>query len=272
MTSLELVEFINADRKLRAEEAGAAFPSKGFAELRHDDFLRKVPEVLSEEHARNFSAMFPVVIGNGATRQSKGYRFPKREACLMAMSYSYELQAKVFDRMTVLEAAPSPTQAVPASVERLQLALVSAQMSSDILNIHGSARLGMVRKAHELAGAAHLLPMLPSYSIDAPRNEEGALLTGSGSSEVTVSITDLLESLGSAIKNQTANKRLIKLGLLADMTRPSTQGDQVRKFKAVTAKGLKYGKNITHPNNPKETQAHWFVSTGAELVRLIESV
>lgn len=31
------------------------------------------------------------------------YRFPKREACLMAMSYSYELQATVFDRMTELE-------------------------------------------------------------------------------------------------------------------------------------------------------------------------
>lgn len=49
--------------------------------------------------------MVPVAIGSGATRQSPAYRFPKREACLMAMSYSYELQAKVFDRMTELEAA-----------------------------------------------------------------------------------------------------------------------------------------------------------------------
>lgn len=112
MTSLELVDFINADRKQRAEAAGAAFPSKGFAELRHDDFLRKVPEVLGEEHARNFSAMFPVAVGNGATRKSKGYRLPKREACLMAMSYSYDLQAKVFDRMTALEAAQPVKPAV----------------------------------------------------------------------------------------------------------------------------------------------------------------
>lgn len=31
---------------------------------------------------------------------------PKREACLMAMSYSYDIQAKVFDRMI---AEKSPT-------------------------------------------------------------------------------------------------------------------------------------------------------------------
>jgi phage antirepressor YoqD-like protein len=103
MTSLELVEFINADRKQRAAAAGASFPSKGFAKLEHADFLKKVPEVLGERDG-NFSVTFQVPGPNGATRQSKGYRFPKREACLLAMSYSYDLQAKVFDRMTALEA------------------------------------------------------------------------------------------------------------------------------------------------------------------------
>ena len=108
MTSLELVEFINKDRSARAKAAGAAFPSPGFAKLEHADFLKKVPEVLGHEHAGKFSCMFDVSIGNGATRKSPGYRFPKREACLMAMSYSYELQAKVFDRMTELEEAQAP--------------------------------------------------------------------------------------------------------------------------------------------------------------------
>jgi phage antirepressor YoqD-like protein len=91
MTSLELVEFINGQRK----------PIE--PELRHDNFMAKAPKVLGEEHALNFKDMVTVTIGGGATRQSPIYRFPKREACLMAMSYSYELQAKVFDRMTALE-------------------------------------------------------------------------------------------------------------------------------------------------------------------------
>lgn len=104
MTSLELVDFINDNRRARAGAAGVKFPSQGFAKLEHADFLKKVPDVLGREHAGNFSCMFDVAIGNGAVRQSPGYRFPKREACLMVMSYSYELQAKVFDRMAVLAA------------------------------------------------------------------------------------------------------------------------------------------------------------------------
>lgn len=113
MTSLELVDFINDDRRARAGAAGVKFPSQGFAYLQHADFLKKVPDVLGREHAGNFSCMFDVVIGNGAVRQSPGYRFPKREACLMAMSYSYELQAKVFDRMTALESVQAPATTLP---------------------------------------------------------------------------------------------------------------------------------------------------------------
>lgn len=89
MTSLELVEFINSHRQRQAEAAGQDFPSKGFAKLEHADFLKKVPDVLGE-HAGNFSCMFDVVVGNGATRQSRGYRFPKRESCLMELDYLNE--------------------------------------------------------------------------------------------------------------------------------------------------------------------------------------
>ncbi|HCK4344801.1 TPA: phage antirepressor [Pseudomonas aeruginosa] len=98
MTSLELVGFVNAHRKQQAELAGQPFPSKGFAKLEHKHFLDKVPEVLGERSAE-FSADLPDSYG----RPRRGYRLPKREACLMAMSYSYELQAAVFDHMTALE-------------------------------------------------------------------------------------------------------------------------------------------------------------------------
>ena len=87
MTSLEMVEFINGQRK------------DGAAVLAHADFLKKVPQVLGGGHG-NFSDTYKHP-QNGQTYPC--YRFPKREACLMAMSYSYDLQAKVFDRMSALE-------------------------------------------------------------------------------------------------------------------------------------------------------------------------
>lgn len=115
MTSLELVEFINTFRRAQAEKAGAGFPSKGYAELRHADFMAKVTEVLGIEAERNFSDCYqPVAEG----RKYPCYRLPKREACLMAMSYSYELQAAVFDRMTLLEeqARSTPLPDTPESI------------------------------------------------------------------------------------------------------------------------------------------------------------
>lgn len=86
MTSIELVEFINSQRK------------EGEAELRHDSFMAKVPKVLGDNA--------PIFIGTqnyGNNNTRSIYTLPKREACLMAMSYSYDIQAKVFDRMTELE-------------------------------------------------------------------------------------------------------------------------------------------------------------------------
>lgn len=98
MSSLEMVEFINAERKGQAAAVGAQFPSTGYAKLEHSDFMKKVPQVLGGG-AGNFSDTY-VHPQNG--QHYPCYRLPKREACLMAMSYSYELQAKVFDRMSAL--------------------------------------------------------------------------------------------------------------------------------------------------------------------------
>ena len=87
MTSLEMIELINNSRK------------EDDAVLQHKNFLAKVPQVLGDEPAKILAGQYKA--GNGQMQPC--YRFPKREACLMAMSYSYELQAKVFDHMTALE-------------------------------------------------------------------------------------------------------------------------------------------------------------------------
>ncbi len=102
MSSLEMVDYINAERKQKAKQEGLTFPCKKYRNLQHKSFLAKVPKVLGETSAKFFAdGIF--TSGNGAQSIRKIYNFPKREACLMAMSYSYELQAQVFDHMTQLE-------------------------------------------------------------------------------------------------------------------------------------------------------------------------
>lgn len=99
MTSLEMVDYINADRKSKAETERLTFPCKKYTRLQHKHFLSKVPKVLGIDNSAKFLAQYKDITG----RYLPSYRFPKREACLMAMSYSYELQATIFDRMTELE-------------------------------------------------------------------------------------------------------------------------------------------------------------------------
>ncbi|KLP39261.1 hypothetical protein [Enterobacter ludwigii] len=102
MTSLEMVDYINADRKAKAEAEGMVFPCKNYRRLQHRSFMAKVPKVLGGLAAKYIAAN-TYINGKGGEQVQDIYNFPKREACLMAMSYSYDLQAQVFDRMTVLE-------------------------------------------------------------------------------------------------------------------------------------------------------------------------
>lgn len=89
MSSLEIVDFINEYRAKNDDQP---------IQLRHADFMAKVQKVLGE-----LSENYRPVYKDASGRSLPCYVFYKREACLMAMSYSYELQALVFDRMTELE-------------------------------------------------------------------------------------------------------------------------------------------------------------------------
>ncbi|QBE64278.1 hypothetical protein [Pseudoduganella lutea] len=99
MSSLEMVAYINATRE------------PGKAELRHDNFMAKVSSVLGVGDALKFQGMYK----DAYNRDKPCYNFPKREACLMAMSYSYELQAKVFDAWVAAEEKllAKPVAAIP---------------------------------------------------------------------------------------------------------------------------------------------------------------
>ena len=108
MVSLELVDYINDSRKFDEKPV----------QLRHADFMAKVPKVLGVELSEKFRSVYTDTTG----RTLPCYRFPKREACLMAMSYSYELQAQIFDRMTAMEnhiaAQNLPSYAIEDPIER----------------------------------------------------------------------------------------------------------------------------------------------------------
>jgi hypothetical protein len=260
MTSLELVDYINAERESKAIAAGAEFPSKGYARLKHNDFLKKVPRVIGESTSGKFFLDDIFTVGNGAQATRKIYRLPKREACLMAMSYSYELQAKVFDHMTALEQSSVPVPQLPANkADQIQAGLLIVESATRLLNLSQSSRLGALQKLQELAGLPALMPV---YAIDAPADAVD------GSSRPTAAITTLLKLNSSTMSTPVAYRILERLRIVERKRRPSSRHGE-KQFWSVTISGLLFGKNITSPNNPRETQPHFYESRFPELLQRI---
>lgn len=98
MSSLEIVEVINEERKADAEAVGTRFIA-----LRHDNFLVKI-----EKHPGIDSPKFLGEYKDGTGRALKCYHLPKREAELMVMSESLKVQTRVYDRLAEKEAAAIP--------------------------------------------------------------------------------------------------------------------------------------------------------------------
>jgi phage antirepressor YoqD-like protein len=162
MTSLEIVDMINKER-----EAIAALTGKEQKILQHKDFLKKTRTVLGEEASAKFSAHVQIDVGNGAKRDTPVYVFPKREATLMAMSYSPAISAAVYDKMTALEevvasqaVAALPNFSNPAEAARAwaleyerseQLALVVEQ--KEALLIEQAPKVDYVEKYMEVDGS-----------------------------------------------------------------------------------------------------------------------
>ncbi|HHJ3504537.1 TPA: LexA family protein [Escherichia coli] len=67
--------------------------------------------------------------------------------------------------------------------------------------------------------------------------------------------------------------QMAKLGIVEQRERYSrTAINNIKKFWSLTAKGCMFGKNITSPANPRETQPHFFESRFPELLKLLDTV
>ena len=106
---------------------------------------------------------------------------------------------------------------------------------------------------------------LPGYAVDAAPDASG------DSSMPTKSITALIKEKGIGSTAAAFNRVLAAHGFLKTLTRLNSKRETV-EFWGVTDKGLKYGKNLTSPQCPRETQPHWYVDRFLELAALVGKV
>jgi prophage antirepressor-like protein len=216
------------------------------------------------KHCRGVAIRYPILDALGRSQDARILTEPDVLRLIIAskLPAAQEFERWVFEdvlpaiRKTGAYAHPEAQPGLSRdAVVLLELALTSARMSADILRLEGSARLGITREAHKLAGAAHLLPMLPVYAVDAPTGTESTI-----GSQPTASLTELLTRHNTGKSALAVNKLLAGAGLIEQMTRPTARGAEA-KFWSVTSLGTRWGKNVTSPSSPKETQPHWYIST-----------
>ena len=88
----------------------------------------------------------------------------------------------------------------------------------------------------------------------------------------TDSMTNLLKQNSSEISVVKANKILVAMELLEDKERPSSKYEgKIKKYKALTAKGLDYGINKENHSSPGQTTPHYYVEKFYELYLLIQN-
>lgn len=225
---------------------------------RHDNVMEDARKMLEDLglYAPDFSGAYK--ISNGNTYEC--YNLPKRESLILVSGYSTELRARIIDRWEALESGrESPAVAAIANTA-LTNDIAALDLLARVLNVADSGKLGMMRFAisHH---APHLLPALPGYAIDAPK--QGA--TVAGSSEPTFSATHLLKEHGVKISAVGFNKLLRERGVLSHENRRASNG-RLKAFWSVTDKGLPFGKNVVSDKNPRETQPHWYASKFAQLL------
>lgn len=159
MTSLEIVSLINKGRKI---EGGAPM-------LAHADFMKKVPQVLGEKDVGNFSEIYL----DAYKREQPCYRLPRRETMLMLMSYSYELQAAVYDRMVELESSKLNTLSIPNFADPAEAAIAWAeQYRAAQLAISTKAEIGSRREATAMNTASQAVKKVNALQVELDRSQE----------------------------------------------------------------------------------------------------
>lgn len=225
---------------------------------RHDNVKRDIVAMLKDLKVDPLN--FEDIYLDGRNREQVQYLLDREHTDCLLTGYSPALRMKVIRRWRELEGQSEARQAATANGTKVIGEIAIMECFTRLLKPAPSSQLAMLTKIAENNG---LDPQfLPSYAIDSPPDATG------GSSMPTMAVTALLKRHGVNTSAPAFNRALAGLGFLQARTRQNSKREPVC-FWSVTDKGLRYGKNITSPQCPRETQPHWYIDRFEELVDLV---
>lgn len=239
MSSIDLLGVINQSREENGE------PS-----LRRNRFHEKVADELEGEHYTKS------VVTNSNGTKSEVLMLTHDQCMLVSMRESKAVRRSVLEKLNAAEKGDLPDAKPDQSRLNGELALLECFCSLN--NPAPSSRILLLEKI----GNAHGLNTgwLPGHAEDGPSD------AADGSMD-TASATALLDEHDIRITARDFNQRLSSLGIIERRTRKARNG--TKPYWCVTQKGSPYGKNITAPQSPRETQPHYYRERFINLLALV---
>jgi phage anti-repressor protein len=128
----------------------------------------------------------------------------------------------------------------------------SIKSASIFINLVRPCESAKVMIAHSVC-KKHGLPteFLPAYAEE----------------EKTFSLSDLLKKFKVGMSAQVMNRKLVEKGILEHCKRKSAKGEKA--FLSITEEGAPFVKNLVCPQNPRETQPHWYEDKFTDLLKMV---
>lgn len=250
-----------APRFQNSQNVARTMSSREIASLtgkRHDNVKRDVVAMLKDLKVDPLS--FEDIYLDGRNREQVQYLLDREHTDCLLTGYSPALRMKVIRRWRELEGRSEARQAVMANGTKVVGEIAIMECFTRLLKPAASCQVQMLTKIAESNGLD--AKFLPGYAVDAAPDSPD------GSSMASKPLTALLKMHD--IKSSAApfNWKLRDAGIIKQMSRVNSKKETVY-FWSITEKGLRYGKNLTSPQCPRETQPHWYVDRFAELASLV---
>ena len=224
-----------------AEEAGR----------NHKDVMRSIREMepaWEQVNGRKF-ALVDYIDKKGESRPC--YQFAYEEFMYVISKFDDITRARLVTRWAKLEtgqAKPMYQQVEQPNQERLTFKdkLYYVKEVQKMLKLNDASTLGLLQKV-----AAPLNLPVPDY-VD--------------SRGILMSATAALMEFGNVCDIRHFNEAMVNRGFLEELSRKSSKG-LTKKFKHLTATGLKWGENQVNPKSPQQTQPLYYKNKFEELLK-----
>ena len=225
---------------------------------RHANVKRDIVAMLKELKSDVLS--FEHIYLDGQNREQVEYTLDREHTDCLLTGYSAPMRMKVIRRWRELEQQQGAREQVLLNGTKVVGELAIMECFTRLLNPAPSSQMLMLTKIAQNNGLD--AQFLPGYAIDAAPDATG------GSSMPTKAVTAQIKDHGIASTAAAFNRALAVHGFLKSVQRKNSKQVMV-DFWCVTDKGMSFGKNLTNPQSPRETQPHWYADRFLELADLI---